>query len=128
MLQYVEFPFRWIHCAIIGSFNENPFWYQQCDPKQVKTLIGGQLTVVFDTADNCRLYITTMKALNFQDDVPSSSIDDVKNHYVLVFESTSLQNATENRQYPELVGVPLIQELSFAICLEYVTLLIHWEK
>ena len=26
--------------------------------------------VDFDTADNCRLYVTTMKALNFQDDDP----------------------------------------------------------
>ena len=102
-------PIRWIaiamntNSAFTGSFTENPFWYQQFDLRQIRTLRGGQPIVDFDTTDNCRLYVTTMKAMNFQDDIPSIPIDDFKDQYVLVFDLTSMQDATENCHYPELV-------------------------
>ena len=89
-----------------GSFTENPFWYQQFDLRQIRKLRGGQPNVDFDTADNCRLYVTTMIALNFQDENPSIPIDEFKDQYVLVFDLTSMQDATENCLYPELVGEP----------------------
>ena len=110
--------------ALTGSFTENPFWYQQFDLSQIRILRGGQPIVGFDTADNCRLYVTTMKAMNFQDDIPSIPIDDFKDHYVLVFDLTSMQDATENCHYPELVGEPLRLELNFTNPLENVTELI----
>ena len=110
--------------AFTGSFTENPFWYQQFDLRQIRILRWGQLGVDFDTADNCRPYVTTMKAMNFQDDIPSIPIDDFKDHYVLVFDLTSIQDATENCHYPELVGEPLRLELNFTNPLENVTELI----
>ena len=54
-----------------------------------------------------------MKAMNFQDDIPSIPINDSKDHYVLVFELTSIEDATENCHYPELVVEPLRLELNF---------------
>ena len=74
-----------------GSYSENPFWYQQFELRQIRILRGGQPIVDFDAADNCRLYVTTMKAMNFQDDIPSIPIDIFKDHYVLVFDLTSIQ-------------------------------------
>ena len=65
-----------------------------------------------------------MKAMNFQDDIPSILIDDFKGHYVLVFDLTSMQDATENCHYPEHVGEPLRRELNFTNPLENVTELI----
>ena len=41
--------------------------------------------------------------MNFQDDFPSIPIDDFKDHYVLVFDLTSMQDGTENCLYPELL-------------------------
>ena len=107
--------------AFTGSVTENPFWYQQFDLKQIRILRGGQPIVDFDTADICHLYVTTKKAMNFQDDFPSIPIDDFKDHYVLVFDLTSMQEATENCHYPELVGGPLRLELNFTNPLENVT-------
>ena len=107
--------------AFTGSFTENPFCYQQFDLRKIRTLRRGQPIVDFDTADNCRLYVTTMKAMNFQDDIPSIPIDDFKDHYVLVFDLTSMQDATENFRSPELVGEPLGLELNFTHPLENVT-------
>ena len=65
-----------------------------------------------------------MKAMNFQDDIPSIPIDDFKDHYVLVFDLTSMQDGTEKCHYPELVGEPLRLELNFTNPLENVTELI----
>ena len=107
-----------------GSFTENPFWYHQFDLRQIRILRGGQPYVDFDTADICRLYVITMNAMNFQDDVHSIPIDDFKDHYVLVFDLTSIQDATENCHYSELVGEPLRLDLNFTKPLENVTELI----
>ena len=82
--------------AFTGSIAESPFWYQQFDLRDIRVLRGGQPIVHHDTADNCRLYVTTMKAMNFQDDIPSIPVDNFKDHNVLVFDLTSMQDATEH--------------------------------
>ena len=110
--------------AFTGFYTENPLWYQQFDLRQIRILRRGQPIVDFDAADNCRLYVTTMKAMNFQDDIPSTSIDNFKDHYVLVFDLTSMHHATENCHCPEPVGEPLRLELNFSFPLEHVTELI----
>ena len=107
--------------AFTGSYSENPFWYQKFELRQIRTLRGNQPIVDFDAADICRLYLTTIKAMNFQDDIPSIPIEKFKEHYVLVFDLTSMQDATENCHYPELVGEPLRLELNFTYPLEHVT-------
>ena len=59
--------------------------------------------------------------MNFQDDIPSIPNDNFKDHYVLVFHLTSMQDAIENCHYPELVGDPLRLELIFTFPIEHVT-------
>ena len=110
--------------AFTGFYTENPFWYQQFELRQIRILRGGQPIVDFDAADNCRLYVTTMKAMNFQDDIASIPIDKFRDPYLLVFDLTSMQDATENFYYPELVGEPLRPDLNFTFPLEHVTELI----
>ena len=107
--------------AFTGSYTENLFWYQQFDLRQIGILRGGQPIVDFDAADNCRPYVTTRKAMNYQDDIPSIPIDNFKYHYVLVFDLTSMQDANENCHYPELVAEPFRLELNFTFPLEHVT-------
>ena len=110
--------------AFTKSFTENSFWYQQFDLRQIRILRGGQPIVDFDTADKCRLYVTTMKAMILQDDIPSIPVDNFKDHYVLVLDLTSLQDATEKCHFPELVGEPLRLQLNFTQIPEKVTELI----
>ena len=59
--------------------------------------------------------------MNFQDDIPSLLVGDFKDHYVLVFNMTSIQVAIENFYYPELVLEPLRLELNFTFPLKHVT-------
>ena len=110
--------------AFTGSFAEIPFWYQQFNLRDIKTLRGVQLIVHHNTTDNCRLYVTTMKAMNFQDDIPSIPVDNFKDHYVLVFDLNSMQDATEHCHYPDLIGEPLRLDLYFSSPLENVTKII----
>ena len=62
-----------------------------------------------------------MKAMTFQDDIQSIPVDNFKDHYVLVFDLTSMQDATEHCHYPELIREPMKLELSFSSPLENVT-------
>ena len=110
--------------AFTGSYAENPTWYQQFELRQIRILRESPPIVDFDAADKCRLYVTTMKAMIFQDDIPSIPIDNFKDPYVLVFDLTSMQDATENCHYPELVAERLRLELNFTFPLEDVTELI----
>ena len=110
--------------AFTGPYTENPFWHQQFELRLIRILRGGQPIVDFDAADNCRLYVTTMEAMNFQDDIPSTPIDNFTNHYVLVFDLTLMQDANEKCHYPEVVGEPLRLEPNFPFPLEHVTELI----
>ena len=82
--------------SFTGSYSENPFWYQPFNVRQTKIVGGGQLDVDLDAADNSYLYVTKKKALNFQDEIPSIPLDIFKDHYALMFELTSMRDATEN--------------------------------
>ena len=62
-----------------------------------------------------------MKAVKFQEDIPSIPIDHFKDHYVLVFDLTSMQDATESFHHRELVGEPLRLGINFTNPLENVT-------
>ena len=62
--------------------------------------------------------------MNFQDGIASIPIDNFKDHYLLVFDLSSMEDATENCHYPELVGEPRRLELSFTFPLEHVPELI----
>ena len=110
--------------AFTEFYTENTLGYKQFELRQTRILRRRQPIVDFDAADNCRLFDTTMKAMNFRDDIPSIPIDNLKAHQVLVFELTSMEDATENCHYPELIGEPLRLELNFAFPLELVTELI----
>ena len=82
--------------AFTGSYTKKSLWYQEIDFRQTRVLWGGQPNEDFDAANYCPLHFTTMKAMNFQDDIPSIPTDNFKDQYVLVFDLTSTQVAPEN--------------------------------
>ena len=65
-----------------------------------------------------------MKAMNFQDEFLPIPVDIFKDHFVLLLDLTSMQDATENFHYLELVREPLKLELNFKFPPEHVTELI----
>ena len=59
-----------------------------------------------------------------QDGNPSVLSDNFKHHFVLVFDLTLIQDATENCHYPKPVGQSLMVEPDFTFPLEPATELI----
>ena len=114
--------------AFTGSYTENPIRYRQFDLRKITVLRGGQPFFDFDAADYCFLYVLTKKAMNFPDKIPSFPIDNFKEHYVLVSDLISMQDATDNCNYPELFEKRLRLELNFTFPLEHVTEIILLEK
>ena len=102
-----------LNSAVTGSVADNRFWYQQFNLRVIRILTGRQPILHQDTTDNYRLYVTTMESMNFQDNIPSIPVDNFKDPYLLVFDLTSMQSATEHCHYPELLGKPLSLELYF---------------
>ena len=62
--------------------------------------------------------------MNFQDDIRSIAADNFKCDYGLVFDFTSMQDATEYWYYPEIVEETLTTELNFTFPQDHVTELI----
>ena len=89
-----------------GSLTANPFYYQQFNLRDFRILRGGQPIVHHYTTDNCHLYVTTMKAMNFQDGILSIPVNDFEDHYVIVFDLTPMQVSTKHLHYSELIGEP----------------------
>ena len=84
--------------AVAGSFHENLFSYQQFHLREHRIIRGGRAIVSLDTTSPCRLYVTRMKAMQFNEDFPALPKEDF--HYILVFDLTSLQDAAEQLHYP----------------------------
>ena len=59
--------------------------------------------------------------MNFQDDIRSIPIDQFKDHFVILFDLISMQDATGKCHYTELVGEPLRLELNFTFPPKHVT-------
>ena len=59
--------------------------------------------------------------MQFNEDFPALPMEDFQNHYILVFDLTSLQDAAEHLHYPELSGESLRLEMFFQFPLEQVT-------
>ena len=81
-----------INSAFTGSYTENPIWYQQFNLRRFLILRGGQSILDVDDADICYFYVTTLKAMNFQDDFFSISVDKFKNDYLLLSDLTSMRD------------------------------------
>ena len=86
--------------------------------RELRIIWGEGAIISLDTTSPCRPYITTMKAMQFNEDFPALPVDDFPNHCVLVFDLTSLQDAAEQLYYPELSGESLRLEIFFQYPLE----------
>ena len=107
--------------AFTGHFQENPFHYQQFGLRELRIVRRDRAIVSVDTTNDCRAYVTTMKAMNFNEEIPALPNDLFQNHYVLVFDLTSLQDARKNIHYPEFSSESILLEMFFDRPLRNVT-------
>ena len=76
--------------SFTGDFQENHFHYRKFGLRELRIAI-----VSVDTTNDCRAYVTTMKAMNFNEEVPALPNNLLQNHYVFVIDLNSLKDAGE---------------------------------
>ena len=99
--------------AFTGTLGTNPFHYRKFDLREVRIVRGNQVIVRMDTRNIVQTYVTTMKALKFEDDGPNIPLSEYENHFVQVFDLTSTQEANVQMYYPDVVAASLRLELFF---------------
>ena len=57
--------------AFTGNFQENPFHYEKFGLRELRIVRRDRAIVSLDATNDCRAYVTTMKALNFNEEIPS---------------------------------------------------------
>lgn len=101
--------------AFLGSNRANPFHYQKFGLQEIVIYRNG-LPVAgtpISTQDDRRLYYNTINALAFRKSTHSITLSDFPNHYVMVFDLTSTQQATHDFIHPELTNSSITVELTF---------------
>lgn len=99
--------------AFAGSLDTNPYFYKKFGLREVKIFRGGIPIVTQKTSSNVFPYFNTIKSLNFSSDGPNIPLSDYENHFIMVFDLTSTQEASTEIYYPELVGSNIRIELYF---------------
>ena len=64
--------------AVAGSFQENPFNYQQFNLRELRIIRGGRAIISLNTTSPCRPYVTTMKAMQSNEYFPALPMEDFK--------------------------------------------------
>ena len=72
--------------AVAGSFHENPFNYQQFHSRELRIIRGGRAINSLDTTSPRHPFVTTMIAMQINEDFPALPIEVFQNHYILVFD------------------------------------------
>ena len=101
--------------AFIGTNTLNPFSYRKFDLNEIKIYRNGFATAgtLMSTTDNKRLYYNSMAALAYVENGHGISLTDFPEHYIMVFDLTSTQEAKHNFIHPELTNSSLSVELKF---------------
>ena len=69
------------------------------------------------TADDKRLYFNTKSDLGYIDNGHGISLTDYPNHFIMVFDLTSTQQASHNFIHPERTNCSISVELNFSVAL-----------
>ena len=105
--------------AFIGTNTLNPFSYRKFDLNEIINYRNGFATAgtPMSTTDNKRLYYNSMAALAYVENGHGISLSDFPHHYIMVFDLTSTQEATQDFIHPELTNSSLSVELKFGAAL-----------
>ena len=106
--------------AFLGSKQLNPFHFRKFNLEQICIYRNG-LPVAdspINTADEKRLYFNTMSAnLAYIDNGHGISLSEYPNHFIIVFDLTSTQQASHDFIHPELTNCSISNELKFSAAL-----------
>lgn len=102
--------------SFLGTNRTSPFHYRKFNLQQVVVSRNG-LPIAgtpMSTVDDKRLYFNSLNALAFIESGHGISLQDYPNHFVMVFDLTSTQEASHDFIHPELTNASLSVELTFS--------------
>ena len=103
----------------LGSKQLNPFHFHKFNLEQI-CIYRNELPVAdspINTADVKRLYFNTMSDLAYIDNGHGISLSEYPNHFIMVFDLTSTQQASHDFFHPELTSCSISIELKFSAAL-----------
>ena len=105
--------------AFLGNNRQNPFNFRKFDLEQIYIYRNG-LPVAdspISTSDDKRLYFNTISDLAYIDNGHGISLTEYPNHFIMVFDLTSTQQASHDFVHPELTNSSISIELKFSAAL-----------
>ena len=105
--------------AFLGNNRQNPFHFQKFDSEQIYIYQNGIQVAdsPISTNDDKRLYFNTISDLAYIDNGHGISLTDYPNHFIMVFDLTSTQQASHDFIHPELTNCSISIELKFSAAL-----------
>ena len=117
--------------AFLGSKQLNPFHFRKFNLEQICIYRNG-LRVADNpimTTDVKRLYFNTLSDLAYIDNGHGITLSEYPNHFIMVFDLTSTQQASRDFIHPELTNCSISIELKFSAALpNYIEIFIFGEK
>ena len=101
--------------AFNGTNTVNPFNYGKFGLREITVFRNGFATAgtPMSTIDNKRLYYNSMSALAYVENGHGIPLSEFSNHFIMVFDLTSTQEATHDFIHPELTNSSISVELKF---------------
>ena len=99
----------------LGTNNVNPFHFQKLGLEEVTVYRNGFPTAgtPIRTSNDKRIYFNSMAALAYVENGHGIPLTNFPNHYIMVFDLTSTQEATHDFIHPELTNSSISVELKF---------------
>ena len=130
VLPTTEMQSMWIQRlpAFTVFFNDSPNWHQKINLRHLVLLRSSPPIVVYDTTNKCWWFATKKEAKNVQDHIASFPMDKLKNHHLLLFNSSSMQDATEHCIIQSWLVIRWGWSSVLQTHLSTLQISFHWEK
>ena len=104
--------------AFLGNNRQNPFRFRKFDLEQIYIYRNGMPVAdsPISTNDDKRLYFNIISDLAYIDNGHGISLTDYPNHFIMVFDLTSTQQASHDFIHPELTNCSISIELDCFLC------------
>ena len=105
--------------AFLSDNRQNPFHFRKFSLEQIYVYRNSLLVAdsPISTADDKRLNFNTISDLAYIDNGHGISLTDYPNHFIMVFDLTSIQQASHDFIHPEMANYSISVEFKFSVAL-----------
>ena len=107
------------NAGFLGAKRTNPFHYQKFDLNSITVYRNGYPVAgtPLETDNDKKVYLNSLEALAFEQHGHGIPFEDYSNHYLMVFDMTSTQQASHDYLHPELTNASISLSLRFSSAL-----------